>query len=178
MPIVQSRRRLLTNLGAAGVAGLGGLGAVGFGSGIRSFAAEAPPEITTLRLERFPGVCLAPSFMVELLRSEGFNNIAYIEMQERDARPGGEPDMVARGELDFLLDFAPDAVMEMDAGGAVTVLTGVHAGCFELLASANVRSIADLKHRSVGIGFGYTDLPLLTVMMRLLGLDPHNDSHL
>jgi hypothetical protein len=60
MPIVHSRRRFLNHLGAAGVAGLGGIGAAGLGGGARSFAAEPPPEITTIRLEKAPTTCLAP----------------------------------------------------------------------------------------------------------------------
>ena len=78
MPIVQSRRRFLNHLGAAGVAGLGGVGAAGLGGGARSFAAEPPPEITTIRLEKAPTTCLAPQYVAEeLLRAEGFTDIRY-----------------------------------------------------------------------------------------------------
>jgi hypothetical protein len=53
MPIVQSRRRFLTNLAFAGAAGLGGIGAALDGAR-KSFAAEPPQETTTVRI-RFEG---------------------------------------------------------------------------------------------------------------------------
>lgn len=55
MLIEQSRRRLLSQIGVAGIAGLSGIAGVGFG-GARSFAAEPPPEITTIKLKEYsPG---------------------------------------------------------------------------------------------------------------------------
>jgi hypothetical protein len=52
--VEHSRRRFLSQLGVAGAAGLGGLGIAGLGGGARSFAAEPPPEITTVTLEKAP----------------------------------------------------------------------------------------------------------------------------
>jgi hypothetical protein len=52
MPIAQSRRHLLTNIAVAGAAGVAGLGAAGFYGGRKSVAAEPPPEVTSIRLER------------------------------------------------------------------------------------------------------------------------------
>jgi hypothetical protein len=62
MPIEQSRRRLLTKLGVASLAGAGGLASSWLGSGVRSFATEPPPEITTITLEKVPAACLAPQY--------------------------------------------------------------------------------------------------------------------
>ena len=46
-----------------------------------SFAQEAPPETTTIRLAKIPGICIAPQYVAEeLLRSEGFTNIQYVEL--------------------------------------------------------------------------------------------------
>jgi hypothetical protein len=62
MPIVQSRRRFVTNIAFAGAAGIGALGATGVGRRGKSFAAEPPPEITTIRLAKLlPGTCIAPN---------------------------------------------------------------------------------------------------------------------
>ena len=41
---------------------------------------------------------------------------------------------IARGEMDFSLNFAPALVIPIDAGEPITVLAGVHPGCFELFA--------------------------------------------
>ena len=41
-----------------------------------TFAQEAPPETTTIRLIRNPGICVAPQYVAdELLRAEGFTDI-------------------------------------------------------------------------------------------------------
>ena len=61
MPIVQSRRRFLTNAAFAGAAGLGGFGPWG-----KVFAVEPPPEITTIRFEKDSGTCIAPLAFQEL----------------------------------------------------------------------------------------------------------------
>ena len=69
--VEHSRRRFLSQLGVAGAAGLGGLGIAGLGGGARSFAAEPPPEITTVTLEKDPpAICIAPEYVAEdLLRA-------------------------------------------------------------------------------------------------------------
>ena len=55
MPIVQSRRRFLTDVALTGAAGLGVAGVAGLGSDRKSLAAEPPPETTKLRLIRTTG---------------------------------------------------------------------------------------------------------------------------
>ena len=82
MATVQSRRRFVTNAAVAGTAGLGGFGFVGLGAGGKSFAAEPPPEIATIRLEKDPVTCIAPQAVEELLRAEGFTDIRYVELTE------------------------------------------------------------------------------------------------
>ena len=53
----------------------------------------------------------------------------------------GNARMVARGELDFAVNFVAAFVPLIDAGEPITVLAGVHPGCFELFA-ARARSAA------------------------------------
>jgi NitT/TauT family transport system substrate-binding protein len=178
MPIVQSRRRFLTNAAFAGAAGLGGFGAWG-----KALAAEPPPEIRTIRFERDPGTCIAPQVFQELLRAEGFTDIRYVEvteahMRRADAENAGIiSDMIAHGEVDFGRDFAPSLVLTMNAGAPVTVLSGLHLGCFEIFGKNEIRTLGDLKGRSVGgnINNGAPDRPLLTIMTSLVGLDPAKD---
>ena len=77
MAIMQSRRRFVTNAAVAGAAGLGALGAVSRGGG-RSLAAEPPPEISTIRLDKSPVTCVAPQYVAEeLLHAEGFSEVRY-----------------------------------------------------------------------------------------------------
>ena len=79
MATVHSRRRFVTSAAVASAAGFS-LSAI-FRDGIgRSFAAEPPPEITTIRLERDPVICIAPQVVEELLRAEGFTDIRYVDL--------------------------------------------------------------------------------------------------
>ncbi len=66
----------------------------------------------------------------------------------------------------------------IDAGGAITVLAGVHVGCFELFGNESIRSIADLKGKSVGVtALGSSDHLFVSIMAAHIGLDPANDIH-
>jgi NitT/TauT family transport system substrate-binding protein len=42
-------------------------------------AAEPGPETPTIRLFKFPGICLAPQYVAEeLLRAEGFTDVRFV----------------------------------------------------------------------------------------------------
>jgi NitT/TauT family transport system substrate-binding protein len=173
MPIVQSRRRFLTRLALGGAAGFGGMGAAGFGGAVQSRAAEPPPEVTTIRLTKLvPGICIAPEYALrELLASEGFEDVRYVV-----STTANQSDQVARGELDFSMHFAGPTIVALDAAKPLTVLAGIHAGCFELFAHEGIRSIADLKGKSVGVqGLGSSQHVFLSVMAAYVGLDPAKD---
>ena len=160
----QTRREFLTTLSLAGAAG--------FAAALPLQAAEGPPEITTVRFVKIPGDCLVPQYISEeLLLGEGFTDIRYVE------KPGNAlPESIARGEADFGFDFAPDSVAMIDRGVAITVLSGVHVGCIELLAKQSIRSVSDLKGKRVGIpGFGNSSHVHITLMAAEVGLDPSKD---
>ena len=160
----QTRRQFMTTLSLAGAAG--------FAGALPLQAADGPPEITTVRFVKIPGDCLAPQYLSEeLLRGEGFTDIRYVE------KPGNAlPESIARGEADFGFDFAADSVAMIDRGVAITVLSGVHVGCIELLAKQTIRSVSDLKGKRVGIpGFGNSSHVHITLMAAEVGLDPSKD---
>jgi NitT/TauT family transport system substrate-binding protein len=165
MRIMQSRRRFLATLSSAGATGLVGAR--------RLSAEEAPPETTTVRLTKVPGICIAPQYIAEaLLHAEGFTDVRYVAT-EAGIKQATE---VARGGVDFSLDFAAPLIIPMDAGQPIIVLAGVHVGCFELFGNAAIRGIADLKGRSVGVqGLGSGPHIFLTGMASYVGLDPLKD---
>jgi NitT/TauT family transport system substrate-binding protein len=164
MQMTQSRRRFLGSLSAAGAASV-------LGAGISS-AADGPPEVGTIRLAKIPGICIAPQYAVEdLLRAEGFTEVRYVADEA-----GRHSEGMARGELDFSLNFAAPLVLSIDAGDPVTVVAGVHSGCFELFANERIQSMLDLKGRSVGVqGLGSIPHVFLAVMATYVGLDPVGD---
>jgi NitT/TauT family transport system substrate-binding protein len=163
--VTQTRRRFLTALSA--------VGAAGFVRAPRSRAAEGQPETTSVRLARDPGICLAPQYAAEeLLRAEGLTDIRYLEApSDADAAQ-----MIARGDGDFTLNFASQFVAAIDRGAPITVLAGVHVGCFELFASNAIRGIADLRGKSVGAqSLGSSAQVFLGALAAGIGLDPVRD---
>jgi NitT/TauT family transport system substrate-binding protein len=186
MSMAQSRRRFLTGLAYAATAGLAGVGAVRIGAGGgQSAASEPPPEITAIRLQKEQVICTAPQIVAEdLLRAEGFTDVHYVAIEKRDRVKGGRADpdkggsmnLLAHGELDLNIEFAPELIVQMEAGAPLTILAGMHLGCYELLGNEGIGSIADLKGKTVGIQRGSVDPPLpVTIMARLVGLDPATD---
>ena len=154
---------------------LNGLVAAGAGSlvGTRSaFPAEPPPETTRLRISQQPSICVAPQFIVrELLKAEGFTDIEYVKMTI-----GGVSPALASGEVDIAMNFVGPAVIHLDAGAPITILSGVHVGCFELFGTDRVRAIRDLKGKTVAITeLGLTQHVYLSSMVAHVGLDPRRD---
>jgi NitT/TauT family transport system substrate-binding protein len=176
MPFVQTRRRLLTDLAFIGAAGLGGVGLTGLSYSGQPRASERPPEITTIRLAKSPIACLAPQYVAaELLRIEGFTDVQYVGL-EGDIGKRGIPEMIGRDHIDFSMTFAAPMLIPMDAGEPITALAGVHVGCFEVFGHEDIRSIADLKGRSVGIPYSSSSPhTFLTIMTSYIGLDPTKD---
>jgi NitT/TauT family transport system substrate-binding protein len=166
MPMLQSRRRLLTGLSLAGAAGVV-LGAQ------RSLADEGPPETTTIRLAYYLNNCLAPLLVAEdLLRAEGFTDIRYVPV----AASFTSPELVARGDIHFANTFAGTLVSHMDAGLPVMALSGVHSGCYELFAHEPVRTISELKGKNIAIQDLNSDGHYyLAIMAAHVGLDPKTD---
>jgi NitT/TauT family transport system substrate-binding protein len=164
MQAKQSRRRFMATLSSAGA-----MGVIGGGN---SFAEESPPETTTIRLIQNAGICVAPQYVAdELLRAEGFTEIQYIMRS-----PAVMAEAIGRGEVDLSLHFAALLIPAIDAGEAITVLGGVHVGCFELFASEHIRSIRDLKDRKVGIqGAGVHQHAFVAAMAAHVGLNPVKD---
>ena len=172
MTITQSRRRFVSNAALAGAAGFGAFSAVAGSGGKTSLAAEPPPEISTIRLEKVPIACLAPQYMAEeMLHAEGFSDVRYLESDQLSSTQ-----KVALDEVDFTMDFAPAVIAELDSGVPVTMVAGVHVGCFELFAQDHIRSISDLKGRSVGVPPGFdTPRHLVSIMVSYVGLHPNED---
>jgi NitT/TauT family transport system substrate-binding protein len=165
MRLTQSRRHFLTTLG---------LGASGLLRTPPSLAAEGPPEMTTLRLATLsPGICIAPQYVADaLLRAEGFTDIQYV------ISTSGAPiaAAVADGKVDFSLNYAGPNIIAIEAGEPILTLAGVHVGCFELFAHEGIRSIADLKGKSVAVqAIGSSQHVYLATMLAYIGLDPGND---
>jgi NitT/TauT family transport system substrate-binding protein len=139
---------------------------------LRAEGSNPPPETTTIRLAKSPSICIAPQYVVsDLLNAEGFTNVVYVETDGV-----AYSKKLGKGDLDFTLDFSGPQLLEIDRGTGVTLLAGIHVGCFELFAKEGVRSVADLKGRTVGISaFETPHHVFLSAMATLVGLNPAKD---
>jgi hypothetical protein len=101
-------------------------------------------ETTTVRLGKSASICIAPEYVAEeLLRAEGFTEVRYVDVEHGQG--------AAFKEIDFASFFASSAIIGADGKAPFTVLSGLHAGCFELFGNDGVRGIADLKGKRVGV---------------------------
>ena len=165
MHVSEERRRFLAALAATSAAGLIG--------SRNSSARDDQLETTSVRLAKITGTCIAPQYLAEeLLRLEGFTDVRYI-LSEAGL---GQSKAIARGDVDFSLNFAAPLVIPIDAGEPISVIAGVHTGCFELFGHERIRSIADLKGKTVGVqGLGGSPYVFLAAMAAHVGLDPVKD---
>ena len=163
--ITQTRRQFLTTLSLAGAAGM-----------IlppSAMAAEQTLETTTISLPKIAAICIAQGYLAEeLLRAEGFTDIRYVELPSITA----QMEAVARGDINFNINYSINYIAAIDAGKSIKLLSGVHVGCYELFGGKGVRTIADLKGKSVGVGaMGSVGNLLVTMMAAHVGLDPAKD---
>jgi NitT/TauT family transport system substrate-binding protein len=161
-----TRRELLGGLALMGTVGLLGLHS-------KPIAAEPPPETTSLRLVKIAGLCIAPQYVAEeILQGEGVADVRYVET----ATGTEAAKAVASGEADLSLTFAGPLIIRLDAGDPIVIVAGVHVGCFELFGTERVRTIRDLKGKTVAVeALGSSQHVFLASMAAYVGLDPGKD---
>lgn len=157
------RRRFVRATAAAG--------ALGFAPSLR--AAEPPPETTRVRLVRDPSVCLAPLVVAEeLLHQEGFRDVSYVAIGEAQASAS----LLGSGAADFGMDAVPVLIMGLEAGERMTILAGVHVGCYELFAVPRIRTMRDMKGATIAITQERDDRhAFVASMLTHVGLNPRRD---
>jgi NitT/TauT family transport system substrate-binding protein len=162
MQSAQTRRRLLATLSSATAASL-------FDGKVS--AQEAPPETTTIRLGKIPGVCIAPQYVAEeLLRGEGFTDVRYVEL------PVNVYTGFTAGTIDISMAFIAPYIIQLDAGRPLVLLGGVHAGCFELFGTERIKAVHDLKGKTVAVPeLGSAHHVFVAAMASHVGIDPKRD---
>jgi NitT/TauT family transport system substrate-binding protein len=137
MQMETNRRHVLATLSSAAATLIGET----------AFAQEPPPEVTTIRLTKTPGICVAPQYVAEaLLKIEGFRDIQYVEVPLDVVHRSAGTD-----KIDINMGFIASFVAELDLDAPITLLGGVHAGCFELFGTKRVSAIRDLKGKTVAV---------------------------
>ena len=170
-----SRREFLRGLSIAGGAGLLGLQP-------GTAAAEPPSETTTIRVvfdPELPVLCYAPQYVAEeFLRIEGFSKVRYVPFGRDDSGipDGSDTNVLVSGEADITSALHVDLIAAIDKDKPIIVLGGLHAGCFELFANKEVRTIRELKGRRVAVaGLGGPEHNFIASVAAYIGLDPSRD---
>ena len=161
-----SRRQFVGSVAAAGASALVG--------GVPGRAiAQAAPETGKLTLVRDPSICLAPQYVAEeLLKDEGFTAVKYVPLEAGL----GVGEMLGSGKADLSMEAAPVLILNLDAGHPIVLLAGAHVGCYELFATGQVRTIRDLKGKTVAISQFRDDRhAFISSMAAHVGLDPRKD---
>ena len=140
----------------------------------RSAAAEPPPETTTVRIIDVGVGCLAPQMVADdLLKADGFTAVEYVKVKPPYSIVNKT---LGDGGADFLMGDALSFVLSADAGIPLVVLAGVHTGCWELFGAKHVRSVRDLKGKTVAVpkleGSRYA---FAASILKNVGLDPQKD---
>src|SRR6516225_3742559 len=164
MRTTHTRRRFISTLSAAGASIL---------AARRSSSQEAPPETGTIRLAKIPGICIAPQYVAEeLLRGEGFTNVQYVELSQSVNTYSG----FTAGTIDISMAFIAPYIIQLDAGLPLVLLGGVHAGCFELFGTDRVKSIRDLRGKTVAVPeLGSAHHVFVAAMASYVGINPKED---
>jgi NitT/TauT family transport system substrate-binding protein len=144
-----------------------------------SAAAEPPPETTTIRLMHQPLACFAPMFVAEpLLLAEGFRRVEYVPVRVGPPRIGTRHGFVSMalnsGEIDLGALDPPAHILSLDAGGSAVLLAGLHAGCYKLLASERIRTVRELKGKTVAVP-SLGRHAFVASIVSYIGLDPRKD---
>jgi NitT/TauT family transport system substrate-binding protein len=115
-------------------------------------------------------ICFAPLYVCEeLLRDEGFTDVRYVDISLPELL---DSSALGNGRVDFAAGLTLGHVIGFDAGAPITVVSGVHVGCYELFAHGDIRTITDLKGKKVGsVGAN----PLVSTITAWVGLDPKKD---
>ncbi len=134
--------------------------------------AEPPPEVTRIRLADQPAICFAPTYVAEeLLRLEGFAEVEYVKTSK-----DGSIGVLTTGQADMTMMGATAAMLPLDDGEPLTVLAGIHAGCWELVGNDHVRTVRDLKGKSVAVTrLRGLDHVFISSIMAWVGMDPKTD---
>lgn len=137
--------------------------------------ADGPLETTTIRLAQLPSTCIAPQYLAEeFLKAEGFTDVRYVKTTIPGLRG-----LMTTGEIDVSMNFAATYAMAIDQGAPVAAVSGVHSGCFEIVAADGINSLRDLKGKTMAYaGIPKTDdagYLFLASILAHVGLDIRTD---
>ena len=173
-----SRRTLLQGAAGLGLAAAAGtlLPACSKSTGSSQPSAvkvDGPLETTSIRLFSLPPFnCFAGMYMAEqFLRQEGFTDVQYPQYSPKDFFP-----KFKTGEVDFGVGYAAVLSPLIANDDPFVMLGGVHLGCWQVVATGDIKTMRDLKGKTVSIvAPHFTDGVFMTITLAAVGLDINKD---
>jgi len=108
------------------------------------------------------------------LRLEGFTNVEYIPIPAYHTHAT----FVADGGVDLAVFGPTSAIRALDEGWPLTMVAGVHVGCWELFANENIRNVGGLAGKRVAIlKDGAVDHLWIAAMLAYVGVHPRKEIH-
>jgi NitT/TauT family transport system substrate-binding protein len=106
-----------------------------------------------------------------LFEAEGFTDVQFV------GEAAAADKTLVSGDAQLGMLFLGPFLLHLDKGASLLILAGGHVGCLELFAHEPIRSIRDLKGRSVAgvAALGDARHVFLATIMAYIGLDPHKD---
>jgi NitT/TauT family transport system substrate-binding protein len=105
-----------------------------------------------------------------LFETERFTDVQFVGEAARADRT------LVSGEAQMGMLFLGPFLLHLDAGAPLVILSGGHVGCLELFAHEPIRSVRDLKGRSVAVyALGTATHVFLAAILAYIGLDPRKD---
>ena len=170
-----SRRRVLTS-SALGLAGVGAGLLVGCGDDDdAAIDFDGELEVTSLRISKPPPVCVAAQYIAEeFLYEEGFEKVEYI----RQDTVGEIGPQTAAGDVDFAMNFAAPIAVGIDQGHDLSVLAGMHVGCFDLFVREGIATTSDLVGKKLAVsavGPNSGDYVFVAGILQYLNIDTNTE---
>ena len=173
-----SRRVLLRGAAGIGLAAATGtlLPACGRGGGesrAKGPDGDGPLETTSIRLFSLPPAnCIAAQYMAEpFLREEGFTDVQYIPLAPKDAFS-----RITAGEVDFGVWYMANLAPRIADGAPLVMLGGIHLGCWQVVATGDIKTMTDFKGKTVSIiSPDFTDGMFMAMTLANVGLDLRKD---
>ena len=164
MHMMQNRRRFLATLSSAGAAGLIGTP--------NSFAQEAPPETTTIRLTKIPGICIAPQYVAEEPAQERrLYRRPICRVVNTDIYPA-----FASSTVDISMAFVAPFIVQIDAESADRPAGWDSCRMLRAVRDRARQAIRDLKGKIVAMpALGSSHHTFVASMVAHVGLDPDKD---
>jgi NitT/TauT family transport system substrate-binding protein len=135
--------------------------------------ADGPLETTSIRLYSLPPAnCIAAMYMAEpFLQEEGFTDVQYPPYTPKDVFAA-----FADGKIDFGVAYPAIVTPWIADGLPLTILGGIHLGCWEVVATRDIKTMRDFKGKTVSVvGPQFTDGIFMAMTLANVGLDWNKD---